>query len=90
MRRNRTARFDPVAFAVYPDDGESKLARRNYVVKVALRGVKQSLPGRARHRFVEMRETRLVGADLLRRHDEIEVYGEVSSRGCQKIIVNVG
>jgi len=87
---NRTARFDAAALAVYPHHRNAKLSSRNHVVKVTLSSVQQSLLAGAGYCFSEMRKTWFVGPDLLCGHYQIEVDGEVFSRGGQEIIINVG
>src|SRR5215207_5474588 len=77
--------------AVHPDHRNLQLQARLDVVVVARRHVHPALLGAdPALALLEVGGVRLVGADLLRRHHEVEVRLEVPPRLPQQLVVDVG
>src|SRR3954447_5166375 len=89
-RRRRLAPLELLALAIDPDHGDIHLQARGHVGLVSARDVKPALLAADSARaFLEVRWIRLVAADLLRGHDEVELGAEVAPGDAEKFVVDV-
>ena len=90
-RSASSARIELLLVAVDPDHGDLGLHARLDVVVVARRHVHPALlAADAALALLEVRGVGLVGADLLRGDDEVEVRLEVAARLAEQLVVDVG